>query len=282
MPRFDVVIPAADSGRETVVHLHATDWTEALLDALEAVDEPIDDLRLFSVDAEGEELIVRADEGKRFRIREQADGDHDDDDALLIELVDREASPPSPPAVAPADEPLVERIFTSFEATLVGAKSAAEAAERALDFVAEHFDAESSAVLYMDTVAQDMYFAAARGPHANKVIDMRVPPGKGIVSFSLRSNTTLLVRDVQSDPRFYADLSKSLDYPTTSLVCAPIFFESRTWGCVELVNRDGGGRFDEQHSNALWYAGRKLGEFLERILEEQNTLGIQRSDPHRS
>ncbi|WP_390619676.1 GAF domain-containing protein [Persicimonas caeni] len=131
-----------------------------------------------------------------------------------------------------------------------------------MDMAMEKVGAESGSVLFADVNGRELYFATARGPKANEIMDYRVPMGKGIVGFCTREGVSLAISDAPNDPRFYKAISESLGYETEGLVCAPIQYEGRVYGALELMNKKSGTGFTADEMNALSYMGRQLAQYV--------------------
>lgn len=148
--------------------------------------------------------------------------------------------------------------------------------EQVVNFVMElamsKVPAESGAILFADSDGRELYFATARGPKAAEVMDFRVPMGKGIVGFCARQGVSLAISDAQRDERFYRNISDALQYPTQSILCAPIQFEGRVYGCIELMNRQQGSAFSANEVNAMTYIGRQFAEYINRLIMDREKL----------
>ncbi len=121
---------------------------------------------------------------------------------------------------------------------------------------------DSGAVFISDINNNDLFFAAAAGPKADDVMSFRVPMGQGIVGFSAQSGVSLVVSDVQKDPRFYAKISKALGYDTHSIICAPAQQTGRVFGAIELINRKNGTSYTGDELNILNYLAHEFADYL--------------------
>ena len=148
--------------------------------------------------------------------------------------------------------------------------------EQVVNFVMEmamdKIPAESGAILFADSDGRELYFATARGPKAGDVMDFRVPMGKGIVGFCARQGVSLALNDVERDERFYRDISDALSYTTRTILCAPIQFEGRVYGCLELMNRKDTSTFTTNEVNAMTYIGRQFAEYINRLIMDREKL----------
>ena len=168
---------------------------------------------------------------------------------------------------APPTEPqrsVDELLGELFERTqqLYDAATLTEAANFLLDLAMESIPAESGAVFISDINADELYFAAARGPKADDVMDFRVPMGMGIVGFCAQSGVSLAVSDVHHNPHFYAAISKSLGYETRSLLCSPAQMDGRVFAALELINMKGASTFTRDHVNVLNYLAHEFADYL--------------------
>lgn len=133
-----------------------------------------------------------------------------------------------------------------------------------LDLALEKIAAESGTVFRSDDASGDLRFAAVRGPKAEELLRSKlvVPYGNGIVGFCATEGVSVAVSDVQKDPRFYAAVSEKVSYETRSLLCAPMMTHGRSFGCMQLVNRQGAPMFTEQEMGILSYLAHQAALYL--------------------
>ncbi len=109
-------------------------------------------------------------------------------------------------------------------------------------------DAEGAAVLLLDPDGRELYFpyVADEDPDvAARVRGLRFPADQGLAGTVLREGRALRVDDAPSDPRFYRDIDQKTGLHTRALLTAPLVVQSGTIGVLEVVNRRGGGTFDD-------------------------------------
>lgn len=168
-------------------------------------------------------------------------------------------------AVAAAHEDsdeLLAKVFEEMMDLQLEGPDIAGAAEFALRLATKYIDVESGSVVLADIDKDDLYFAAAVGPKANDVKKFRLKTGQGIAGFSAREGLTLSVSDAPRDPRFYKQISEALRYDNRSILCAPMVYDGRAYGCIELINRRGRSNFGAADLAALSYIATQLGEYL--------------------
>jgi sigma-B regulation protein RsbU (phosphoserine phosphatase) len=115
----------------------------------------------------------------------------------------------------------------------------------AVQRIAEHMGAEAAALFLVEGDQ-----VICRGSHG--AVDIRglaLPRGRGIVGRTLRENRIQLVPDVQADPDFAGNLVGG--FIARSMVCAPLSTRDGPIGAMQLLNRIGGGTFDEHDADFL-------------------------------
>jgi two-component system phosphate regulon sensor histidine kinase PhoR len=86
----------------------------------------------------------------------------------------------------------------------------------------------------------------ATGPGGERLRDLRLEKGKGVVGWVAEHAEPQLVEDAQNDPRFAKHVDTATRSTTRSLVAVPILVdEGRVLGVLEVVNKRGGGRFNQ-------------------------------------
>ncbi len=56
----------------------------------------------------------------------------------------------------------------------------------------------------------------------------------------------MIVNDVSKDHRFYADISKKIDFATTSILAVPMQVKEKCIGVIEIINKQNGQKFNEE------------------------------------
>ncbi len=169
-------------------------------------------------------------------------------------------------------ESLIEDIFLEIQVIHEGEKTMEEVINFVMDMAMDKVGAESGSVLFADVNGRELYFATARGPKADEIMDYRVPMGKGIVGFCTREGVSLAISDAPNDPRFYKSISESLGYETQGLLCAPIQYEGRVYGALELINKKSHTGFSANEMNALTYLGRQLAQYVNDTIMRNEKL----------
>ncbi len=106
-------------------------------------------------------------------------------------------------------------------------------------------DAEASSLLLLNPENNKLYFEIALGAKGPEVQRYSLSMGEGIAGWVAANNTSLIVNDVDSDSRFYSDISKQINFPTKSILAVPMRVKDRCVGVIEIINKREGGNFSE-------------------------------------
>ena len=107
-------------------------------------------------------------------------------------------------------------------------------------------DGEASSLLLLNPENNKLYFEIALGSKGQDVKKYSLNLGEGIAGWVAEHNRALVVNDVQDDPRFLAEISKKIGFPTNSILAAPMRIRDRCVGVIELINKRGGKAFDNE------------------------------------
>jgi len=149
-------------------------------------------------------------------------------------------------------------------AELEGIRDRRRGLEFLLDLAVRATDCESGSIFTADLGADELGFAAVRGPSAARIeaLGLKVPMGVGLVGFCAQENVCVAVSDAQQDPRFYRAVSEAVGYETRSLLCAPAAHEGQVLGAVEVLNKRGGQPFGERDLAVVAYLAAQAARFL--------------------
>ncbi len=139
---------------------------------------------------------------------------------------------------------------SSFETQLRDAISAVDVAntltspltrsiENLLELAAAAMGSDEASVLVRDGNEGGLSFMVAIGEVADKLLKVRIPPGKGIAGFVFSSGQPMAVADVAQEETFYAEVDRATGYSTQTILATPLRVGSETVGVLEFVNRLG-------------------------------------------
>jgi signal transduction protein with GAF and PtsI domain len=81
---------------------------------------------------------------------------------------------------------------------------------------------QAAAVSIATVDADGLYYVAAAGAGADKIVGTRMRAGQGIAGFVAATGQSLTVRDVVSDPRFARDVGERTGYVPSAIQCVPV------------------------------------------------------------
>jgi GAF domain-containing protein len=98
---------------------------------------------------------------------------------------------------------------------------------------------DEASVLVRDGNEGGLRFLVAIGEVADKLLKVRIPPGKGIAGFVFASGQPMAVADVAQEETFYAEVDRATGYSTQTILATPLRVGGETIGVLEFVNRLG-------------------------------------------
>jgi transcriptional regulator with GAF, ATPase, and Fis domain len=116
--------------------------------------------------------------------------------------------------------------------------------ENLLRLAAQTMGSDEASVLVRDGNKGGLRFLVAIGDVAEKLMRVRIPPGKGIAGFVFSSGQPMAVADVASEETFYAEVDRKTGYSTHTLLATPLRADGEMVGVLEFVNRIGDPPYD--------------------------------------
>jgi Nif-specific regulatory protein len=98
-------------------------------------------------------------------------------------------------------------------------------------------EGEASSLVLKNEEDGKLYFEIALGPKGREVKKFSLNPGEGIAGWVAEHGQSLIVNDVETDSRFFGDISKSIDFPTYSILAVPMLIRGRCVGVIEILNK---------------------------------------------
>ncbi|HEY0323543.1 MAG TPA: GAF domain-containing protein [Pyrinomonadaceae bacterium] len=110
--------------------------------------------------------------------------------------------------------------------------------ENLLQLAAQSLNADAASVLVRDGDEGGLKFLAAIGKVAEKLMKIKIPPGRGVVGFVFQSGQPMAV-DVSQDPNFYPEVDSATGYRTLITLATPLRVGAEDVGVLQFVNRPG-------------------------------------------
>ncbi len=108
--------------------------------------------------------------------------------------------------------------------------------------------AEGVSILLLDTTTNELYFpyvANADPEAAARLQSIRFPADQGVAGYTLTTGKAVRIDDATHDERFYHGADQRSGSTTHSLLAAPLRSERGVVGVLQVVNRVGGGAFND-------------------------------------
>lgn len=105
---------------------------------------------------------------------------------------------------------------------------------------------EASSLVLKNEADGKLYFEIALGPKGTDVKKFSLNPGQGIAGWVAERGQSLIVNDVETDSRFSKEISKSIGFPTYSILAVPMLIRDRCMGVIEIINKKGQKYFTQE------------------------------------
>lgn len=188
-----------------------------------------------------------------------------------------------------------ERVADELHARLVLAGAAA-----ALDTPSEHNElleqivrtamqvlrARAGSLYLRDGDGEELTFEVALGERAAPLRGQRFPLGQGVAGWVAATGQALAVADVQQDPRWSAEIARTVGYAPRTMLAVPLLLRDDVIGVLQLLDKDGGepfsageittlGLFAQQAAVAIAQSGamRRLSALLRAQLADLDRAG---------
>jgi len=177
----------------------------------------------------------------------------DETEIPVVELDDLDIEPLT-------DEEAVEFDLERRLGEIRSADSVSGAASLALTLVRELVPAESGAVILKEKGY--LRFISVVGPHARRLMGVRLPLGTGVAGFAMMKKRTVVLDEAHEDPRHCGAVDGLTGYVTKQIAVVPVLSDGACVGVVELMNLPNGERFENQKIESLRQVADALGDRL--------------------
>jgi diguanylate cyclase (GGDEF)-like protein len=124
-----------------------------------------------------------------------------------------------------------------------------DALQNILATVAATVRSEAASLLLWDANGRALSFKASRTLEVGVIDGIRLPCDQGIAGWVARHRQALLLDDAASDPRYYAGFAERTGFTPRSMLCVPILSKNTLLGVIQVMNKLGGGSFNENELN---------------------------------
>ncbi len=110
---------------------------------------------------------------------------------------------------------------------------------------------EASSVLMLDKRRNKLTFRAAVGDRGPALIGEEFDANLGIAGQVIETGKPVIVSDVRQNPTFFRGIDAKSSFQTRGLIAAPLVWKSEVIGVVEVLNKIGGGGYDDDDLTLL-------------------------------
>lgn len=111
--------------------------------------------------------------------------------------------------------------------------------------------ASAGSLLLIDLATHELVFQVVQGGSGKALKGKRIKYDEGIAGWVFTRKQPVIVHDVALDPRFLDRIDKSFKFRTTAMVAAPLLFQNRPIGVIEIINKKSGEQFNEDDQELL-------------------------------
>jgi signal transduction protein with GAF and PtsI domain len=109
--------------------------------------------------------------------------------------------------------------------------------DQILQAALDSIQAEDGSLLLVDEETKELSFVVVHGQVRTKLVGHRIPLGEGIAGWVAKHGESLVIGNVQNDPRFSAQTDQAYQFKTRSMICVPILFNGRVLGVIQALNK---------------------------------------------
>jgi Nif-specific regulatory protein len=102
---------------------------------------------------------------------------------------------------------------------------------------------EASSLLLVNSENNKLYFEISIGSKEEELKNYSLNMGEGIAGWVAKNSTSLIVNDVDTDPRYFAEIGDKIGFNTKSILAVPMLIKDECVGVIEIINRNDGGYF---------------------------------------
>jgi len=127
----------------------------------------------------------------------------------------------------------------------------------------EVMDADLSSLFLYDAGRNELWSKIAQ--KLGQLQEIRLPVGVGIAGDVAKTRQGANIVDAYADPRFNPDFDRQTGYRTRSILCLPMLSsKGKLVGVIQVLNKKGGGVFDERDESLLAALAAHAAVALER------------------
>lgn len=145
--------------------------------------------------------------------------------------------------------------------------------ENLVRLAARAIGTDEASVLVRDGDEGGLKFMVALGSVADKLMDVKIPPGVGIAGFVFASGQPMAVDDVAQAEGFYGKVDEMTSYSTQTILATPLRVGEETVGVLEFINRIGEAPYQPYTPEEMDQAAH-FADAIATLVDAHETAGL--------
>jgi GAF domain-containing protein len=142
--------------------------------------------------------------------------------------------------------------------------------KRILESALTSIRAEDGSLMLVDEETKELVFVVVHGHVGETLVGYRIESGVGIAGWVAENKQSVIVQDVNEDPRFWSEVDEAFEFHTQSMISIPIIYGKEVLGVIQALNKRGGEQFTEEDLTLLSVVAQLAATAMtnmERIIE---------------
>jgi signal transduction protein with GAF and PtsI domain len=98
--------------------------------------------------------------------------------------------------------------------------------------------ASDGSFAHLDPKTDELVFTLVHGMLEKRLIGLRIKRDQGVMGWVMENGEAVTVNEPRQDWRFSSEVDDEFSFLTRSLVCAPVIWQGRPVGVIELLNKE--------------------------------------------
>lgn len=137
-------------------------------------------------------------------------------------------------------------------------------------------NAQASSIALYEPENKELIFTIALGEKGEKIKQMRLKLGQGIIGHVAFVRKPLNIADVTKDKRFYSGADEKTDFKTKSILAVPIIHKEKLVGALEVINKKDASSFLDSDVELLEIVAGQAAVAIENARLYKKTLAMER------
>lgn len=130
----------------------------------------------------------------------------------------------------------LQSLFAEIAKLMVSSLHVSAVMEAIMEQIELFFQPKNCSLFRLDQTTQELLFYMAKGIDAEAISHVHLKLGEGVAGKVALSGQPMFVPDAQQDPYFSKKIDKITGFTTKSLIAAPMIFQGKVLGVIELIN----------------------------------------------